>query len=97
MTPTGTRSPSADFLVEERATRSLNDFAAGESGRFVRVSDADPAMLRYLAARSISPGARLEVLDRQPFGGPLEVRFDDGEVQTLGGELTRAMRVEVDE
>jgi len=53
-------------------------------------------MLRYLAERSISPGVRLEVVDRQPFGGPLEVRFDDGDVQTLCGELTGATRVEVD-
>ncbi len=63
----------------------------------MRVSDSDSAMLRYLAQRAISPGTRLEVLDRQPFGGPLEVRFDDGRVHTLGGELTAAMRVEVDE
>jgi DtxR family Mn-dependent transcriptional regulator len=95
--PHGDPIPSADFLIEERQTRSLNDLGAGDSGRFVRVSDSDPAMLRYLAERSISLGARLEVLDRQPFGGPLEVRFDDGGVHTLGGELTGAMRVEVDE
>ena len=95
--PHGDPIPSADFLIEERQTRSLNDLDAGDSGRFVRVSDSDPAMLRYLAERSISPGTRLEVLDRQPFGGPLEVRFGDGRVHTLGGELTAAMRVEVDE
>ena len=95
--PHGDPIPSEGFLVEERATRSLDDLAAGESGRFVRVSDADPVMLRYLAERSISPGARLEVLDRQPSEGPLRVRFEGGEVQTLGGELTRARRVEVDE
>jgi len=41
----------------------------------VRVSDSDPAMLRYLAARGIAPGSTLKVVERQPFGGPLLVRF----------------------
>ena len=32
---------------------------------------------------------------RQPFGGPLFVRFGERD-QTIGGELARAMRVELD-
>ena len=44
----------------------------------MRVSDADPEMLRYLSERGISPGDRLLVRERQPFGGPLLVSFDDG-------------------
>ena len=51
-------------------------------------------MLRYLADRGIAPGDELEVVERQPFGGPLFVRFGD-DVHALGGELARAMRVEV--
>ena len=62
---------------------------------FVRVSDSDPSMLRYLAELGITPGDRFEVVDRQPFGGPLFARFG-GQVHVLGGELARAMRVEVD-
>jgi DtxR family Mn-dependent transcriptional regulator len=50
-------------------------------------------MLRYLSERGIAPGMAFEVVDRQPFDGPLFVRFGD-EVQALGGELARAMRVE---
>jgi DtxR family Mn-dependent transcriptional regulator len=51
-------------------------------------------MLRYLAERGIAPGAELEVVKRQPFGGPLFVRIG-AHVHPLGGELARAMRVEV--
>jgi Fe2+ transport system protein FeoA len=70
----------------------------GEQGRFVRVSDADPEMLRYLSERGISPGERLEVLERQPFGGPLTVSFAGGPTPlTIGGQLAHAMRVELDE
>jgi DtxR family transcriptional regulator, Mn-dependent transcriptional regulator len=66
----------------------------GARGTFTRISDADPDMLRYLADRGIAPGDRLEVLERQPFGGPLFVRFGS-DVHTLGGDLARAMRVEI--
>ena len=35
-----------------------------------------------------------EVLEKQPFGGPLFIRFGE-DVHVLGGALARAMRVEV--
>jgi Fe2+ transport system protein FeoA len=52
-------------------------------------------LLRYLRDRGVAPGAEFEVIDRQPFGGPLFVRFGE-DVHPLGGDLARAMRVEVD-
>ena len=92
--PHGDPIPSADFVIEERETTSLADLGKGATGTFVRVSDSDPEMLRYLSQRGVAPGARFEVIDRQPFGGPLFVRFGD-DVHPLGGELAEAMRVEV--
>jgi DtxR family Mn-dependent transcriptional regulator len=92
--PHGDPIPSADLRVDERPTRSLESLRPGERGTFVRVSDADPEMLRYLAGRGIMPGAGIEVIERQPFGGPLLVSVDGSE-HTLGGELPRAMRIEL--
>ena len=91
--PHGDPIPSRDGHVEEAETRSLDALAAGDRGTFVRVSDSDPEMLRWLADRGIAPGDRFEVTERQPFGGPLFVRFG-GDVHVLGGGLARAMRVE---
>jgi DtxR family transcriptional regulator, Mn-dependent transcriptional regulator len=93
--PHGDPIPAADLSIEEGRTRSLADLVPGDRGRFVRVSDSDPAMLRYLDERGVRLGDRLEVLDRQPFDGPLTVRFGDGP-QILGGALAAAMRVELD-
>jgi DtxR family transcriptional regulator, Mn-dependent transcriptional regulator len=93
--PHGDPIPDAKLKIDEGATRSLADLEAGDRGRFVRVSDSDPAMLRYLSARGVSLGDSFEVLDRQPFGGPLTVRFADA-LQVLGGSLAAAMRVELD-
>ena len=92
--PHGDPIPTRDGRVEERATQAMDALAPGQSGTFVRVSDSDAAMLRYLADRGISPGERFEVVDRQPFGGPVFVRFGDN-MHVLGGELARAMRVEL--
>jgi DtxR family transcriptional regulator, Mn-dependent transcriptional regulator len=94
--PHGDPIPTATLEIEEIETHSLGELEPGARGVFVRVSDSDPSMLRYLAELGITPGDRFEVVDRQPFGGPLFARFD-GEVQVLGGQLAGAMRVEVDE
>jgi DtxR family Mn-dependent transcriptional regulator len=92
--PHGDPIPSAELVLEESRCVCLASLEAGASGVLARVSDADPEMLRYLAARGIAPGARLEVLERQPFDGPLFVRIDE-EVHVLGGDLAQAMSVEV--
>ncbi len=92
--PHGDPIPSADLAIDEAATRSLESLEEGARGRFVRVSDSDPAMLRYLDQRGIALGDDLEVIERQPFGGPLTVMIG-GVRQVLGGGLARAMRVEV--
>jgi DtxR family Mn-dependent transcriptional regulator len=93
--PHGDPIPSAAFEIDERETRSLDELQAGACGRFVRVSDSDPEMLRYLAEQGIALGDRLVVTGRQPFGGPVFVRVGKRELP-IGGELARAMRVEVD-
>ncbi len=92
--PHGDPIPDADLVIDEGDTRSLADMQTGDRGVFVRVSDADPEMLRYLDARGIAIGDELEVTDRQPFGGPLTVRFGD-RTHVFGGRLARAMRIDV--
>ena len=90
--PHGDPIPDADLVIDEGITRSLAEMQVGERGRFARVSDADPEMLRYLDGRGIALGDELEVIERQPFDGPLTVRFGSEE-HALGGGLARAMRV----
>ena len=92
--PHGDPIPTRDLKIEERATASLQTLESGDCATFTRVSDSDPEMLRFLAERGIAPGDELEVIDKQPFDGPLSVRFGE-DVHVLGGALTRAMRVEV--
>jgi DtxR family Mn-dependent transcriptional regulator len=92
--PHGDPIPNAELDIEERRGVPLQELVPGATGRFVRVSDADPEMLRWLADRAVRPGDDVEVLDKQPFDGPLTVRIGDS-VHTLGGGVARAMRIEL--
>jgi DtxR family transcriptional regulator, Mn-dependent transcriptional regulator len=94
--PHGDPIPTRDLQIIEGDTQALEQMEGGARGTFVRISDSDPEMLRYLADRGIAPGDRFEVIDRQPFGGPLFVRFGgEGDAHPLGGGLAGAMRVQV--
>jgi DtxR family transcriptional regulator, Mn-dependent transcriptional regulator len=92
--PHGDPIPSADLVLEEEATESLAVLEPGAGGTFVRVSDSDPDMLRYLSELGIAPGDELSVRDKQPFGGPLFVAIGEAE-HVLGGALAAAMRIRV--
>ncbi|MSX02037.1 MAG: metal-dependent transcriptional regulator [Actinobacteria bacterium] len=93
--PHGDPIPSADLRVDEGNGVPLDDLAPGERGRFVRVSDSDPEMLRYLSGLGLAPGEQLQLVSREPFEGPLIVAFA-GQQHPLGVALARAMRVEVE-
>lgn len=92
--PHGDPIPTVEFELYEGETCGLDELPIGAGARFVRVSDSDPEMLRYLAEQGIALGEQLEVIERQPFGGPLFVRFGK-QTHALGDALTRAMRVEL--
>jgi DtxR family Mn-dependent transcriptional regulator len=97
--PHGDPIPSAELELHELETLPLERLQEGDGGVFVRVSDADPEMLRYLSTHGIAPGDRLYVRERQPFGGPLLVAFGAGEAareHAIGGRLAGAMRVQLD-
>src|ERR1700690_1857912 len=51
--PHGDPIPTVEFALEERESRGLDELPIGATGRFVRVSDSDPEMLRYLAEQGI--------------------------------------------
>src|SRR2546421_1252495 len=91
--PHGDPIPTRELKLAETDAPTLAELEPGEVATFVRVSDADPKMLRFLGERDIVPGTRLELVERQPFDGPLFVRTG-GEVHVLGATLARAMRVE---
>ena len=56
--PHGDPIPSADLQIDEGDARALESLEPGDRGRFVRVSDTDPEMLRYLDERGVAARRR---------------------------------------
>jgi|SRR5579862_198221 len=90
--PHGDPIPSRELKLAETPGPALAELEPGDKATFVRISDSDPEMLRFLGDRGIVPGTRLELVERQPFDGPLFVSVG-GETHALGAVLARAMRV----
>jgi DtxR family Mn-dependent transcriptional regulator len=92
--PHGDPIPAVDGTVVEPPTVALSALAVGGRGRFVRVSDSDPAVLRELADRNLRPGDSVEIVERS---AKARTVASAGATQELPGRLTQAMRVEVEE
>jgi DtxR family Mn-dependent transcriptional regulator len=89
--PHGHPIPTLEGTVEELEGTRLADLEPGESGVLVQVSDADPELLRYVGARKMAIGDRLELVAKKP-AGQLVVR-DHGRTHLIGPDEARAMRV----
>jgi DtxR family Mn-dependent transcriptional regulator len=90
--PHGDPIPTRELEVDERPAPSLADLEVGQDAIIVRVSDSNPAMLRYLTEHQIGIGDRVRLLSRQPFDGPCEVTIG-ARRHSLGVPLARAIHV----
>ncbi len=90
--PHGDPIPDRDLAVEETETSALASLEPGDHARFVRVSDSNPEMLTWLSGRGIAVGDELEMIERQPFDGPISIEIG-GQPHVLGLKLAQAMRV----
>ena len=61
--PHGDPIPSRELTIPADESRSLYALDPGQKGTFVRISDSDPEMLRFLSDRGIAPGAEFEVIN----------------------------------
>jgi DtxR family Mn-dependent transcriptional regulator len=91
--PHGDPIPSRELKLAETPSQALAELEPGDVATFVRISDSDPDMLRFLGERGIVPGTTLELVERQPFDGPLFVRVGR-KVHVLGSVLASAMHVD---
>ncbi len=93
--PHGDPIPTRDLAIQETPTVNLAELDPGDSGRFVRISDSNPEMLRYLTRQGIAVGELVEMIEREPFEGPCRIRVGSDE-HLLGLPLARAMRIDRD-
>ena len=91
--PHGDPIPTLGGEVVEIPVGLLADLPEGARAVIHRVSDQDPALLRYLADKGLVPDAAVEVVTRGAFGGPLGVRVAGGRVVQVPPDAARAVRV----
>jgi DtxR family Mn-dependent transcriptional regulator len=90
--PHGDPIPSVDLLLESVKPRVLSELDEGETATVCHVPDGDAELLRHLASLELLPGARVEIVQAAPFGGPLTVQAGDTEC-AISREL--AQRIDV--
>src|SRR6185312_6910285 len=65
--PHGDPIPDVDGAIHEPASTPLSELPEGILVELRRVDESDPERLRYIASIGLHPGARVIVVDRQPF------------------------------
>jgi DtxR family transcriptional regulator, Mn-dependent transcriptional regulator len=86
--PHGDPIPGPDGAMDELVCTPLADLPAGAWAEVRRVDTSQAERLRWLEQTGLTPGARLTVLGRQPFHGPITLRIGEAAAdQVIGHEL----------
>jgi DtxR family Mn-dependent transcriptional regulator len=95
--PHGAPIPTADGKIEKPDLMPLTEIPLAATAELRMVSDKNPELLRYIASLGLRPGVGFEVVARQPFRGPVTIRFLDSHHadQVIGNELAESLHCEV--
>lgn len=74
--PHGQPIPARDGTLLPRSSLPLTEIEAGQRVQVVEVPDGDPAMLQYLGALGLYPGAEVQVLPGSSPEGQMELWLD---------------------
>lgn len=92
--PHGDPIPAADGTVQMPNAQQLTGLPAGRRYLIERISDADPALLQFFAARGITVGASLTIGDGAPYSDSLDVQVEGAtQIVPLGRSATEALFV----
>ena len=87
--------PDKNGQVEEQTYARLSDIDRGQHAVVKRVSDRNPAMLRYMDDMGLQLNTVVEVCEKAPFKGPLTLLIETDQPQTLGLEVARHIFVDL--
>lgn len=91
--PHGDPIPTKNGKVKRVAYPSLMQVGVGRSAVIQRVSDQNPAHLRHFQKLGLVLDAQVDVLEREPFDGPMRVRTASGGEHVLDETLARSIWV----
>ncbi len=98
--PHGAPIPTADGEVHEGSDRSLSEVEVNGVVTVERVHDEDGSRLRYLAELGIRPGAKIRIVEKAPFEGPITFRVEgkrSASARAIAVSLASQVFVENDE
>jgi DtxR family Mn-dependent transcriptional regulator len=91
--PHGDPIPTRDGIMPETFRETMASQKDGTQLIVRRVTDEDPALLRYLKERHLLPGTQARILGREPFGGSLLIEVVGSE-QRVSHDAARNVFVE---
>jgi DtxR family Mn-dependent transcriptional regulator len=90
MDPHGSSIPDRKGRINPRKLRRLTSVKPGQSVIIARVDDENPDLLRFLGDLRLYPETTVEMLEKEPFGGPMHI-WANGIEQAVG--IQAAMHV----
>src|SRR5436305_5937905 len=91
--PHGDPIPGPDLTLPAETNSALAELTPEQEATVRRVPDGDPELLRYLARLGIVPAARVRMVGKEPFQGPVTIDVD-GVRRSLGIGVAEMVRVE---
>ncbi|MFN8527529.1 MAG: metal-dependent transcriptional regulator [Anaerolineae bacterium] len=91
--PHGDPIPSAEGMLTQRDLVPLSELEPGIDTTVLQLKTEDPHMLQFVLDRGFKLGARVQVLSRDPFDGPVTVEVDE-EIRVIGANIAATICVQ---
>lgn len=92
--PHGAPIPRKDGTIAADNHPPLSQLQEGQKATIRRVNDFDAKMLRYLGELGMYPGTEIQIVSREPFGGPILIRIKKKDF-AIGQQLADNVFIEV--
>jgi DtxR family Mn-dependent transcriptional regulator len=93
--PHGDPIPSADGAIIQRELDRLSEWPLQQPAVVARIKSSNQAMLQYILDRGFHLEARVKVIEREPFNGPITIQVD-GATQVIGHQVADCILVEAE-
>jgi DtxR family transcriptional regulator, Mn-dependent transcriptional regulator len=94
--PHGNAIPTAEGEVDRGRYPALGDLVPGDARRVLEVEVEEPEQLRYLGSLNLYPGSEVEVVEKSPFEGPIQLSVN-GEPAVISHALAQRIRMRHDD
>ena len=94
--PHGDPIPSADGAIAPLPLDNLLTCPTGTSLKVTRITDQDPAFLRFVESNNLKPGQRIEVEARDTAADAVRLRHANRKPLTIGARAASKLLVEID-